>query len=311
MNVNQENRFKMYQNIDAFLKANNETVKTPPAYSPLVDALGTGIGKIKTLSELRVVNASGLVKYKNQLKLALAHTTFGISVRIRAYALSIKNEILQNQISFSESELKYASDQKLKDYANVVLNLVNTYIAELQDYEITAETQSGLKAAIDSFSEVLPKIGLASAAAKENTVRLKQAFAEIDKVLKDLDAIIEILKEKSPDFYGEYKRIRKVDNSGRGHLSVKVVVIDALTGLPLPNVLVTFSLKKNDSIIPLNGNGNIQKISAQRGGLHVKSMPAGIYDVIISKNGYVEQKTTLAVTNGEMATLYIELVKVN
>ena len=311
MNLNQENRLKMCQNVKALLKNNNEIVKTLPAYSPLYEALETSIGKIKILSELQVINTSGLVKHKKQLKQVLALKTFSNSAKLQAYARFTKNEVLLNEVSFSESQLKYASDEKLREYANVILARVNAHIAELESYGITAETQTNLQAAIDNFTEVLPKIGLAAAAGKENTIRIKQAFAGINKILQDLDAIIEILKEKMPDFYNEYKRVRKIDNSGRGHLIAKGLITDAQTGLPLPNVLVTFSLKKNGSIIPLTGNGIIRKKSALKGGFHIKSMPSGIYEVSISKNGYVMQNTTLAVTNGEMATLNIALVKAN
>jgi PEGA domain. len=38
-------------------------------------------------------------------------------------------------------------------------------------------------------------------------------------------------------------------------------------------------------------------------------MPAGIYNVTLRKNGYADQMTTVAVSDGEMSELNIQLAK--
>jgi hypothetical protein len=220
MNTEQEKRFKMNQNAHKFLTINSAKVSALPGYSKLFEALGVGINQIKVLSEIQVVDTSGLVKHKNQLKQVLALKVFSVSTKLQAYARFTKNEVLLNEVNFTESILKYASDEKLREYAKVVLSRLMEYIAELEGFNITEDTQTSLQADIDAFNEAVPKIGIAAATTKENTARLKQAFANNNKILEGLDAIVEILKEKSPDFYNEYKRVRKIDKTGRGHLSV-------------------------------------------------------------------------------------------
>lgn len=53
----------------------------------------------------------------------------------------------------------------------------------------------------------------------------------------------------------------------------------------------------------------IVKKTAVKGGLSLKSLPAGIYNVSISKNGYREQLVMLAVSDGERSELKVKLEK--
>ena len=49
---------------------------------------------------------------------------------------------------------------------------------------------------------------------------------------------------------------------------------------------------------------------ADKGGFNIKSLPEGVYKVTIKKNGYQEQVVTVAVTDGELGDLNIELSKI-
>ncbi len=86
-------------------------------------------------------------------------------------------------------------------------------------------------------------------------------------------------------------------------------VNDALTGEPVKNVTFEFSINSNGAVA--SRNGNIVKKSAEKGGFVIKSMQDGMYKVKISKNGYANKESTVAVTNGEMARLTVKLAKTN
>jgi hypothetical protein len=51
------------------------------------------------------------------------------------------------------------------------------------------------------------------------------------------------------------------------------------------------------------------KKTAEKGGFNIKSLPAGIYTVTIKKNGFADQITTIAVSDGEMSELNVQLAK--
>ena len=59
-----------------------------------------------------------------------------------------------------------------------------------------------------------------------------------------------------------------------------------------------------------NGNPVLIKLTAEKGGFYVTSLPAGMYNVTINKNGYVEQVIKIAVSPGEMTVLKVQLKKI-
>jgi hypothetical protein len=53
----------------------------------------------------------------------------------------------------------------------------------------------------------------------------------------------------------------------------------------------------------------IVKKTAEKGGFNIKSIPAGMYNVTISKNGYKNLVETVAVSDGEQTELNVQLSK--
>jgi len=83
---------------------------------------------------------------------------------------------------------------------------------------------------------------------------------------------------------------------------MKIVVTEARTDEPVKGVTVRLIFDSDPTII-------IEKITAAKGGIYVKSMPAGNYHITFSKAGYATQTATASVNDGETTTVNIKLVK--
>jgi hypothetical protein len=57
----------------------------------------------------------------------------------------------------------------------------------------------------------------------------------------------------------------------------------------------------------INVNGEIVKKTAKKGGFNIRNMPAGVYQVMISKPGYKDKTETVIVSEGEMTDVRVEL----
>ena len=53
----------------------------------------------------------------------------------------------------------------------------------------------------------------------------------------------------------------------------------------------------------------VTKKTAEKGGIQVKSMPAGTYQVTLKKAGYADQIVTVSVNDGEMTVLNVSISK--
>jgi hypothetical protein len=131
-----------------------------------------------------------------------------------------------------------------------------------------------------------------------------------DGALANMDAAVEIVRLTQVNFYNAYHKARKIIYTGIGSLAVKGLVTDAATSEPLKGVRVSFSLNGAAAKAKgANGKPYLVKKTAEKGGFNIKTLPAGIYTVTIRKNAYAEQVTTVAVSDGEMSELNVQLSK--
>jgi uncharacterized membrane protein len=135
-------------------------------------------------------------------------------------------------------------------------------------------------------------------------------FKTADTALENMDAAVEIIRLTQVDFYNGYKSARKVIETGAGSLSVKGLVTDAQTGLPLKGVTVSFALDGGIAkAASTTSEPELVKKTAEKGGFNIKGLESGMYQVTLKKAGYANQVTTISVSDGEMTELKISLEK--
>jgi len=147
---------------------------------------------------------------------------------------------------------------------------------------------------------------------KLSTEQIAKAFTATDKALDNIDALVEIVRISQPEFYSGYKSARKIIDTAVGSLQVKGFVTDASTGEGLKGATVSFELNNNSNGLlkaKASSSESVKKKTADKGGFNIKTLTEGTYSATVSKNGYADVVTTIAVTNGELAMLNVELVK--
>jgi len=130
-----------------------------------------------------------------------------------------------------------------------------------------------------------------------------------------MDAAVEIIRLTQPNFYNGYRTARKVISTGKSKLAVKGTITDAATGEPLKGVTVSFCPECVEPTGQAAANAMsaakeevvLTKRTAEKGGFNIKSLPEGVYKVTAKKNGYKEQVVAVAVNDGEMGDLNVEL----
>jgi len=308
MTSRQENKLNMYLAVTTFLNTNVAIVNRLPMYGDSLSSLNTGITNIKALAKEQMFDKSGVHKNKKQLKYALAGLAADTSRKLVTFAKFTNNQPLLSEIDFSESKLKYANNSEIRDYTQGIYSRAQTHIADLEIYGVTANTQAALLAAINEFTDYSPQTRIVSTSGKRYTTEIAEAFKKADIALENIDAGIEIIKLSELYFYKEYKSVRKIISLGTGSLALTGKITDAITKEPIKNASIEFNIKVNGSNTPANTNGTIYKKSADKGGFFIKTMPNGLYDVSISKNGYTGKNEIIVVSTGELARLNIELV---
>jgi hypothetical protein len=312
MTNGQENHLNMQLTTAAFCTDNLSVVNTLPSFGNNLQILTNANTQIQTSAESQGTGTSGITWNKKQLRLNVNALASDSARKLTSFAILNDNFTLLGEVNYTESDFKRFSDIEARDHAQIVYNKANDNLPLLLDYTINPATQTALQNAIQSFSSVITAPRIGATAKSQATKQLVNLFKTAETALGKMDAAVELLRLTEPNFYNGYKSARKILNKGTGKLAVKGSVSDSKTGEPIKGVTVAFMPNGEPvaTVQATNGQIILSKVTADKGGFNIKSIPAGTYHVSFKKAGYAEQIVTVNVNDGELTVVDTVLEKI-
>jgi len=291
----------MYIALSILLKENPAILAKLPNGTKLLTALDNAIADIQA-NNLRQQESDAILREQlEELHKNLVNNIIATSRKMQAFADSKKSNALLKDIKFTKTDLANISDIELVQIAKKLHETVNLYLAELEKYELDAETQKTLLADITIYETTAPKLDNWQRDQKEITNILRINYKTADEIVSSIDKQVEIVHDSEPEFYKKYKTTRKVDVPA-DVVQLVAKITDAERGAGVPNATVTFTL--NDSTAE-----PIVKQTAEKGGFQIKTIASGIYTVKVQKIGYQTQTLTITLPGDEPYSLNVKLVK--
>jgi hypothetical protein len=302
MNKKHENRLGMIETTINYCQGHPVITESLPAFSTNFEALQAILGQIHLEVEGQAADGSGATTSKTSLRQDLVRLGADTARKLVAFATISKNKTLLNEINYSESDLLHLPDTVLPDTCQMIHNRAQAHLAALADYLVTGDTQAALQEAIDAYKGALSAPRLKQVKQSQASKQLYKLFAQADKALANMDAVVEIVRLAEPAFYSGYKLARTIiDNAGK-KMALKALVSDAQNTLPLQGVAVSF-WANGDSAPDTVRPALMVKKTAEKGGFYVKSLAPGSYLVELKKAGYAPQNLTIYINDGEMTVL--------
>jgi len=294
-------KLRMYIALSILLKENPAILAKLPNGTKLLTALDNAIADIQA-NNLRQQESDAILREQlDELHKNLVNNIIATSRKMQAFADSKKSNALLKDIKFTKTDLANISDIELVQIAKKLHETVNLYLAELEAYELDAETQKTLLADITVYETTTPKLDNWMRDQKEITNILRINYKTADEIVASIDKQVEIVHDSEPEFYKKYKTTRKVDVPA-DVVQLVAKITDVESGAGVPNATVTFTL--NDSTAE-----PIVKQTAEKGGFQIKTIASGIYTVTVVKLGYITQTFTITLPGDEPYSLNVKLVK--
>lgn len=299
MTSKQNSIYSMIKRVLLFLKKSSDFFAALPVMAELIVEIETNLNEIDSYKEQQATDITGLRKQKDNYRKTALQKAVEISHTIQVYAKKSGNEVLANEIYYTESTLKNMSDNDLDTTLAVIYKSTDANKDKLASYGITPMKITDFKAAADAFKVAIgtPKGG--TLGRKQSTDQLTVLFDAEMATIDDVDSMMDGFKFSNPALYNEYQNNRKI-NYISGSLMVNASITDAETGTGLPGVKMEFML---DQTLVL------EKTTGVAGGMNVKSLAPGIYIVKLSKIGYVTQQVQLNVAGDKLVTLNVSMAK--
>jgi len=298
----QINKASMYRTSILFGDANATIVTPLPKFNENLVTLKSISQQLQTIGEQQKLDITWITKQKNLLHDQLVTLAADSARKLTAYAQLTNNAELKGEVNISETSLNRYADGELKDYAHIIYNHAQPIVDQLADYAITATTQTALLNAINSYNAILGDPRLKRITKSQATNQLTDLFTSGDVVLADMDVAAKIVQLSQPIFYKGYLAARKIIKAGGTKLSMKIIVVEAGSDESVKGVTVRVVSDSDPTII-------IDKTTAAKGGINVKSMSAGNYHITFSKAGYATHTVTASVNDGETTVVNTKLVK--
>ena len=286
-----------------------------PTFTATYALLVSTINQILVVAEAQDFKKTGIAESKSQLKANLCSMLADYSRKLVAYATFTGNTVLLNEIKISESNLKRLPDAAFRTKGQEIYDRAQSNVAALAAYGILPATQTTLQGLIASFTAAMPKPRLGIDEKKQATQQLAALFDTMDTALANMDVAIEIVHSSQVVFYNGYKSAREIIKTGATTLSVKGQITDAATGAPIQGAIIEFV--PADAAVPMAKAGRsaaspvaVTKKSAAKGGIQVKSLPAGTYLVTVKKVGYADTVVTIHINDNETSQLNVAILKI-
>lgn len=307
MRTDYENKYSMYLTVKEFFATWIAVLNLLPHFNGFHTAFLNDLQAIQNLSEHQLFDnkGNGLNKMRKELKLALITLAVQTTDKLYAYALFIKDQILQNELHYSVSKLKLSSDSTVLKWSKGIYDRSKLHLTDVASYGINDTTQSDFKKLIDDFEKSMPAQRINATNKKLNTAKLADHIEKVDRSLVQIDALIKILTSTEPTLCITYELSRKVLNYGIRTIAIRGLITDSATKIGLKGVTIAFLNADGTTMQPL-----IVKKTAAKGGFNIKSFTEGVYLIKMTKVGYNDLTSTHTIVNGELCKINAEMTKI-
>jgi len=161
MTSKQSSIYSMLKRVTAFLKKETNALIAYVVLAQLLIELENNLNEIDTLKEQQASDITGLSKQKDALRKTATQKAIEMCKAILLMAQMTNNILLANDLNYTETDFRKASDNEADTHLSVIYSAAIRYQAELQQYGVTPEKLPELKTAIDAYKASIgtPKTG--------------------------------------------------------------------------------------------------------------------------------------------------------
>lgn len=222
MTKKEQNKLNMYETVDSVAAENREITAKLAAFAPaetefhgLLEAIH---GRVRMAGE----STAGKTAEKTDAKKSLVDSMLNVTAALKSYTRRNKNNELAAIIDVNETRLRKMRSAELEARAEMILQAARERLTALQDYDISEDNLTALKAAVSGYNAALGKRDSSVAQRQSAMISLHELFDEADDILRnDLDQLALLLRKWSPDFYNTYMNARLIRERGRRHTNTQ------------------------------------------------------------------------------------------
>lgn len=217
MDRRESNKYAMYKAVISHFEVNTAEIDTFPALKISYGDFKSSVENIEKLNTQHQTVSKGATSEKNSFRDELIEELDTICSGLFSFSKKKKDLKTKEIVDVTRSELANMKDNILLDKAKVVIDIIDSNVSELGNYDFTPEKIENIKAITTFFETSKDGKGLKVNSAVVARVDLNKEFEKTDEILEDdLDRLIKQRKKSNPDFYNGYIQARNIKDLGGG-----------------------------------------------------------------------------------------------
>lgn len=295
MTREQESKNTMYMVVDHYLnEADPALLAMMPGFSSLFTDFKTELEDLQVYVQEQRTLLKGYRREKEEHREKMNEQVLFVSSRIRAYAWTIGDQVLDFKASLPPSRLTVMSDTGVLNYAKKIYNLANEHLVALGPFGVDAAKMAELLDAHDAYRAWIPLTRDAITIRKKMTKSIRATIKKIDSLLVGMDKMVRMMRFVNFDFYDRYFDVRIIVNNPTRRLSLRGWVLNELHEPVLKAVVSIPSL-------------GISTKTTAKGEFEFKSIKGGMYSVEFSRAGYEPHKEVVVIVDNERTDVKVVL----
>jgi hypothetical protein len=297
-----ENEFNMAVRVREFVAKRKAETNSLPGFNDLVISFGLGIDKVDVFAtKLKTQSSGDNETARDDLIMATAET----SSKAVWYASNTGNNDLLKRVKFSKKGLKRMTDLALVTASEAVYEMVNGELEEMKSYGLDSKSQEGLKAAINGFRTAKPTVKLSTTEVKQLNKGLREGIKGLYVILHKMDDAIGPFEFSNVDYFDSYHNLRKVVNTGKRSLALKIQVNNKDTGEGIEGAKVVIVPTDAKGALLKGANEGLEKKTAKKGGVNISTLSEGTYQLTVTKVGHIDAVEAIVIENEKMAKVVV------
>jgi len=308
-------QFQMHDRVSLVCNVNKSVLDTIVAYFNAKLNYDNSVLLEKELAEKKESFRTTSVIPRNLARGSCNTFLLGISSKLMSYSLGKNNMTMYGDVKLTKSEIKKVSNQKFVSIYKKILKIAADNLADLADYNITAGTITTGENVLQNLLDELQVLIDRKSAYKEYTLELNKQIKITNGYLKTIDPMVNSMEQSEPNLYSRYWDARGIKKTGGSKVVLKCKIFDSVTLQPLPNSIATITAVEltGKSLTSASGADLVKtvKVKSAGGGINLKSLPTGTYQVTVTFAGYATQVVTCYVNEGLLTTVDVPMSKLS
>lgn len=265
----------MCQGVKVHLDDNATIIAANTAFQTAFNNFKTKVAAVVSTTQLTDLALTGLAVSKKTSKQDMCAPAADIAGVVFAFADATGNSALKAEVDYSLSDLLKLKDSLVAPRCQNIHDKSVENKTALVDYGITNAMLTNLQAAIDSYTETIPKPRTAVSNRKTLNANIVQLFKDIDSILlNQMDKLVVTFRAAHPDFVSTYFNVRRITDPAVTATQLKGVVTSAADGSAIKDAMVT--------IVELSKTAKTKA----SGEYKFKPIAKGTYTVRVTKTGF-------------------------